>query len=135
MTCNRIAKPEMTKTQIAECEKCKHASGKKIWCCLFGIPIGEPKNIITRPKRIITPDQIRNRPPRPKLTLAKMALDFSKAMLRWAAKGLATVPKAEYIKRRQICQDCQDGWRCRYCGCMIWAKIALTTETCPEGQW
>ena len=131
MTCDK--KPEFTKAQIAECQSCKHASGKKIWCCKFGCWIGEPPE----KKRIITPDKIITQPPkpRPKPTIADMSNHFSRAMVKWAKKGFKTVSKDEYIKRRSICSDCSGGWRCPHCGCMIWAKAALATEKCPENKW
>ena len=115
----------MTKEQIGECLNCKHASGRKIWCCLFGIDIDEPKSRIIQPsKRIVKPP-----------TIPQMAASFSKAMLRWAKSGLKTVSKIEYIKRRSICSDCAGGWRCPHCGCAIKAKVALATEKCPEKLW
>jgi len=131
MNCDKIKKPEFTKAQIAECQGCKHASGKKIWCCLFGIPIGKPLAIIQMPqKKKPLPQK-----PRPKPTLTDMAGHFTKAMVKWAGKGFKTVSKDEYIKRRKICTDCAGGWRCPHCGCQIWAKAALITETCPDKKW
>lgn len=117
----------MTKDQIAECEKCKHASARKVWCCLFGIPIKEQGVIIQPRKRIIKPI--------PKPTIAQMVEHFGKAMLKWTKSGFKTVDKETYIKRRQICSDCQPTGRCPHCGCQLWAKVALATETCPEKKW
>jgi hypothetical protein len=127
MTCNQLTKPEMTLEQIAECEKCKHASAKKIWCCLFGIPIKEKSLIIQSSKRVIQPI--------PKPTIPQMMEHFGKAMLKWSKSGFKTVDKETYIKRRQICSDCQPTGRCPHCGCNLFAKVALATETCPERKW
>jgi len=127
MTCNRITKPEMTKEQAAECQSCKHASGKKIWCCLFGVDIDKTKRIITPSKRIAT----KQKPP----TILQMAEHFTSAMIRWAKSGLKCVSKIEYIRRRSICSDCAGGWRCPHCGCVIKSKTALATEKCPENKW
>jgi len=124
MPCNRKTKPEFTKEQLAECEHCKHISGKKIWCCLLGVYVKEPSKIITRPKKIITPP-----------TIPQMATHFAKAMIKWAKKGFKTVSKEEYFKRRLACSQCQPTGRCPHCGCNLWAKAALVTETCKEDKW
>lgn len=125
MPCNRKIKPVMTPEQIAECMHCKHISGKKIWCCLFGFYVKPPQNrIITPRKRIIQPP-----------TIPQMATHFSKAMVRWAKKGFKTVSKEVYMQRRLACAACQPKGRCPHCGCSLWAKAALITEQCPEDKW
>lgn len=131
MSCNKITKPEMV--NIEQCRKCKHASAKKIWCCRFGFYFDKP--LIKSPsKKLITPPT-KIQKPRPKPTVPQMAASFTKAMVRWGKSGLKCVDKAEYIRRRTICSDCVDGWRCPHCGCMLWAKAALGTEHCPEKKW
>ena len=117
---------EMTKAQVAECQKCKHISGKKIWCCKFGFYVKEPEKslIVTPRKRIIKPP-----------TVVDMATHFSKAMVKWAKTGFKTVTKEVYIKRRLACSQCQPTGRCPHCGCNLWAKAALATEGCIEGKW
>jgi hypothetical protein len=67
-----------------------------------------------------------------KPTLHQMAEHFAKAMSRWAKKGCKIVSKEEYQRRRLICNECAGGWRCPKCGCMLWAKAALLTETCDK---
>lgn len=124
MFCNKKTKPEFTSEQIRKCEDCKHISGKKIWCCLFGCYIKKPSRIITPSKRIIKPP-----------TITQMAQHFSKAMIKWAKKGFKTVSREEYFKRRLACAQCQPTGRCPHCGCSLWAKAALVTEECPEGKW
>lgn len=67
-----------------------------------------------------------------KPTVEQMAKSFVKAMSKWAGSGFATVSEDEYKRRRSICNDCHGGWRCPKCGCMLWAKAALKTETCEK---
>jgi hypothetical protein len=132
-----LKKPTVTAEQIKICETCKFASGKKIWCCKWGFYFKEPEKIhragqVVRPaKSLILPGQ---HPPL-KPTILQMAADFGRAMIRWGKSGLACVTKDEYIRRRSICSECTDGWRCPHCGCMLWAKVALTTEKCPQNKW
>jgi hypothetical protein len=134
-----ISRPEITSEQIKICQQCKFASAKKIWCCKFGFYFKEPSKIIQPDEKLILPKDVYvpDKPldTRKKPTLLQMASDFVKAMIRWGKSGLACVSKDEYIKRRSICNNCTDGWRCPHCGCMLWAKVALVTEKCPEGKW
>lgn len=65
-------------------------------------------------------------------TLPQMAAHFAKAMRKWSKEGFATVTKDEYTRRRQICNACSGGWRCPRCGCMLWAKAALKSESCEK---
>jgi hypothetical protein len=122
MFCNSLLKPETI--DIEQCRKCKNASAKKIWCCKFGFYFDKPL-IKTPSKKLI----------KPKPTMLQMAEHFTKAMIKWGKSGLKCVDKETYIKRRSICSECVDGWRCPHCGCMLWAKVALTTEKCPENKW
>jgi len=135
--CNK--RPEITSEQIKICQQCKFASAKKIWCCKFGFYFKEPSKIIQLPEKLILPKDlyVSDKPldMRKKPTLLQMASDFAKAMLRWSGKGFSCVSKEEYVRRRTICSECTDGWRCPHCGCMLWAKGALATERCPEGKW
>lgn len=136
MSCINI--PKITSEQIKICEQCKHASGKKLWCCKLGFYFKQPEHKIIHPDRKLTllrQTQKAIQTPRAKPTLIQMAADFAKAMIRWSGKGFACVSKDEYIKRRSICSECTGGWRCPHCGCMLWAKIALATEKCPAGKW
>lgn len=124
MSCDKKTIPKFTPEQIAECKKCKHISGWKIWCCLLGV------DIIVRP-RIVTPSKKMIIPP----TIPQMAQHFAKAMVRWAKKGFKTVDKEVYFMRRLACTQCQPTGRCPHCGCNLWAKAALITENCPEKKW
>jgi len=135
MTCNKLVKPELTEQQIIECKQCEFASEKKIWCCKFGFYFVQPeKRIITPSRKLILPNN-KIQKPCPKPTLAQMAVHFAKAMVKWTGSGFACVGKETYIKRRSICSDCTKCRTCPHCGCMLWAKVALVTEKCPEERW
>ena len=45
--------------------------------------------------------------------------------------------KSERAWRRVGCDGCtySDGFQCEKCTCIIEAKIALNTESCPMGYW
>jgi hypothetical protein len=135
MSCNKILKPELTEQQIAKCKECKFASEKKRWCSKFGFYFVQPEKKIIQPnKKLILPDQ-KIQKPCPKPTLAQMAVHFTSAMIRWGKSGLKCVDRETYIKRRMICSDCTKCRTCPHCGCMLWAKVALATEKCPESKW
>ena len=141
MSCNKLTKPETV--DLDQCRKCKHASEKKIWCCLFGFYFDKPlisapsKKLIKPPTKVQKPsplilsNQARGQK-RPKPTMFQMAESFAKAMFKWGKSGLKCVDKTEYIRRRTICSECIDGWRCPKCGCALWAKVALVTEECEK---
>lgn len=42
-------------------------------------------------------------------------------------------------KRLEICSTCEnldeDAGQCRICGCITFAKTALSVERCPVGKW
>ena len=70
-----------------------------------------------------------------------MALKFIKSMflLKWARlTGRATLASSkEQQVRLDECLKCpqfEDG-NCRRCGCLVYAKIMLTTEQCPDKRW
>lgn len=125
----------LDESQITKCQICKHASGKKMWCCKWGFYFKQPEKKVyeTAVSKIIVPAEKPQSKAKP--TLSQMAGDFIKAMFRWGKSGLACVSKDEYVRRRSICSECTDGWRCPHCGCMLWAKVALATEKCPEEKW
>lgn len=83
------------------------------------IEIEKPKEIIKE----VTP------------TLPQMAEHFAKSMAKWAGSGFALVSKDEYLRRRNICNVCNGGWRCPVCGCSLWAKAHLETQHCDKGLW
>ena len=70
--------------------------------------------------------------PKKKPTLRQMGIHFGRAMDKWRRSKFKLVSKEEYIQRRLICTECNGGWRCPRCGCQIWAKAALFTESCEK---
>jgi hypothetical protein len=91
------------------------------WCderCKYG------KNLMVAKKQ---------KPVKP--TTTQMVIHFAKAMTKWISAGVPICSKEDYLKRRQICSDCNDGFTCPICGCQLWAKAALETEKCPNGLW
>ncbi len=70
-----------------------------------------------------------------------MIMTFIKAMLllRWAKFfGYGIIASLEeQIDRLDECVDCpqfKEG-QCLRCGCLVQAKIMLTTEQCPDKRW
>ncbi len=124
MICNRIIQPvEFTKEQITECEKCKHLSGKKVWCCLFGLWIKEPE----RNRKVKYP------------SLIKQAGSFSKAAVKQARAGNPKRSDIEQARIMLICKSCEwfvpDRFRCIKCGCRMKNKIPWETTHCIIGKW
>lgn len=140
MLCDRKNIPEFTKKQIAECQKCKFASGKKIWCCLFGVWIGEQKRIMVPSKKILQPKY-------PGIFI--MIKNFGKSAFNHARGGFKKRSKEEQEKIRQICEtsgpggkkcnfyipDSLLGPRCTKCGCCMNLKKRWATSHCPIGLW
>lgn len=81
--------------------------------------------------------------PPPKPTMAQMLTGFTKAATTWAASGFKVLDHAGFVKRREICHEC-DFWRgdgalfglgqCGKCGCSG-LKLFLPSEKCPIGKW
>ena len=120
MLCNRTTKPKFTKMQIAECYKCKHASGKKIWCCLLGVQIIEQGKVLTPSK-------------------TKMAGSFAKAVGKHIASGMKNRSEAEIKKVMDICFACEyfvkEKQRCLKCGCKMNIKSRWATSHCAIEKW
>jgi len=126
MPCNQKTKPVFTPEQIEECKKCKHASKRKVWCCLFGVYIRG--NIVT--PKIKYPSKLR------------MGAGFSKALYRHVRSGLKQRSKEEQEKCKAICKKCihfvpvtKVGPRCRLCGCCMDLKTRWETAHCEIGKW
>lgn len=129
-TCNDITPPEFIKKQIAECQKCKHASAKKVWCCKFGVPIIEKGKILTPDRKIRYPK------------LQTMAGSFVKDTGKYIASGFKTRTKEEQQKCIDICKKCEFfvpetkvGPRCTKCGCCMSLKKRWSTSHCKLGKW
>lgn len=128
MLCDKKTKPVFTEKQITECHQCMHASKKKIWCCLFGVPI--KSKIITPNKKIQYPSKL------------KMARSFTKGVGKHVLSGLKnrTAEEQKYIMT--ICKKCPEfvvktnlGPRCKKCGCCMTLKKRWATSRCPLGKW
>ncbi len=136
MRCNQVKIPEFTEQQIAECQKCKHASGKKTWCCLFGVWITEkqiitPKKPILLPSRkIITPESVKLPP-----TIEQMKDDYDLAKSGMERNGRQVISWELYLKHRQICIQCNGGYKCPHYCCGIQAQLATSDWRCKEERY
>ncbi len=72
-----------------------------------------------------------------KLSLAKKAMNFTKAAARHVANGLKNVPTKVYNSRMELCNDCEklSNGECSECGCIVKLKAAWGSEKCPIGKW
>lgn len=77
-------------------------------------------------------------------TLFQQARNLTWALLRWGRSGFRTRSEADIEKILEICKGCQFynavKQRCSKCGCNcnnnnLVNKIALASESCPEGKW
>jgi hypothetical protein len=118
--CNGFTIPEFTKEQITECKKCKHISGKKIWCCKFGLHIDSPR-IVTQDKRIIKPPNFEN--------------DYKNAISGHKGSNFELISLAEYIQRRQKGFICPDKKKCPMRGCSRWRILVEKIRKCPKNEW
>lgn len=130
MICNQITKPEFTKSQIAECGKCKYASAKVKWCGLFGVRIGE--GIILPSKKIKVPRPCNDE---------NFANDFKKAKGMYAKspsfgkQNHSAISIELYLERRRTCYACFDKSTCPMRGCSRWQKLVLLETKCPLNKW
>lgn len=129
MYCSKIEPPEFTKEQIAKCQECKHASGKKIWCCYHGVRIIERGRVFTPAKKI--------RPPRSKLPLTteQLLIDYERVKSATAKKGVQVINWSQYLNHRRICIKCNGGYKCPHYCCGIQAQVALVTWQCKKGKF
>jgi hypothetical protein len=83
-------------------------------------------------------------------SLLKKAVNFSRAVVRHAISGGATVNDANYEARLAVCAACEEycdksveGWRCLHpdCGCRLHegesmpGKARWATQDCPVKKW
>ncbi len=124
--CNKITPPEFTAEQVANCQKCRHISGKKIWCCHFGLTVVEGGKIIQPfPK-----DNIEFNRDRPKRNYA-VAVDMAKD------SGKEIIDEDVFVNRRQICSVCPpiEKQGCPCIGCKQWPKLVFKEVKCPKEKW
>ncbi len=137
MLCNKITIPEFTKEQIAECQGCRHASGKKIFCsnpsfAHFGdVWIREGGKIITLNKKILKPF------PENQKEYNKKRFQRNYPVAVELCKGQEIVDEATFVNRRKVCATCPpvDKSGCSCMGCKQWHKLALKELNCPKGKW
>lgn len=132
MFCNKITIPEFTPKQIAECKQCRHISGKKIWCCLFGAYVDRPR-IITPSRKIIRPFPKSNKG----FDKDRFKRNYAVAVEMAKGSGKVIVDEGTFIKRRQGCVICppEDKSGCDCAGCKQWHKLILKELKCPKGKW
>ena len=131
MICNKHTSPEMTAEQLAECCKCKHASGKKVWCCLFGIALIEEGRIFVPDRKVRYPSWL------------KMGASVAKESAKYIAAGRPKRSSQEQGRCKAICERPCDyyvaesklGPRCSKCGCCINLKTRWATANCPLKKW
>ena len=120
--CSQIVVPEFTKEQVSKCEKCRFASRRKIWCCFFGVPIGETSSIKLPRKSIIRKGMaLPMKPPRRK----------------------SERPVIEQESLKKICGACEHkkihpklGLRCgKSCSCCFSLESRWKIGSCPVGKW
>ena len=123
MLCDKTKQPEFTKEQIAECEKCKHLSGKKIWCGKFRVFIHEPE----RGKKKKYP------------SIITQAGSFSKAVVQQTVAGNPRRTEQEIAFCKSQCEPCGEfnkkSRRCFLCGCGMDRKWPWKTQHCKIGKW
>ena len=130
MDCNRITTPDFTRKQISECQKCKHASGRKIWCCLFGVHIIENGKIIQPARKVKYPSKL------------KMAKSLVKETTKYVKAGMPNRSNAEQLRCKAICELCDEyvlktkvGPRCQKCGCCMNLATLWKTKNCLLKKW
>lgn len=76
-----------------------------------------------------------DKPKRP--SMARMAVNFSKAMAAHLANGLKAATEEQVNARVDVCTTCEQrtGEHCSVCGCPIEAKASLESSECPLGRW
>lgn len=71
--------------------------------------------------------------------LKPMVGNLARSAVSFVASGCATVDRAEFDRRRAVCQSCdqfdaaQD--RCKKCGCSLAVKPWGRAMECPLGRW
>lgn len=136
MNCDQISKPEFTADQIAECQKCRHVSGKQVWCCLFGCWIDgrEEKRIIQPSRKVIDPTKVRKGGCCGK---AKGLLQTGRNIITGWGNLLLGREKELADKRTPICNQCdkRKGWFCSLCKCPIIAMVRAPDKHCRMGKF
>lgn len=76
----------------------------------------------------------------------EMVTGYARAVAEWVMAGGPTRDDAEIARILAICEQCPtgryDGRSCKVCGCNVNSssvalvnKLAMATQSCPEGHW
>jgi peroxiredoxin len=70
-------------------------------------------------------------------SLARQAWSFAQAMADFVADGCKTLSEAEYRRRIEVCDGCDQrrGNRCLVCGCYLRLKARGRAFRCPLDKW
>lgn len=130
MLCDKKTIPEFTQEQITECKQCRHISGRKIWCCLFGVYVDRPRIAIPS-RKIIRPF------PANETEYNRGRFQRNYAVAVELCKGQEIVNEATFIKRRYGCATCPPEYKigCDCVGCKQWHKLILKKIECPKSRW
>ena len=83
---------------------------------------------------------------RPKPSIVRQAVNYTKAIVQHIATGSQTRTDEEVNSLLEICEQCEhynkDGKYCRICGCRCNAnksaftnKLRMKSQSCPKGKW
>jgi hypothetical protein len=63
--------------------------------------------------------------------------EFTTSMITWAKNGLGVVNSTVHNQRYSVCLQCDKlkNHRCAECGCVVYVKSKLDTESCPLNKW
>ncbi len=138
MLCNRIVQPVFTREQIIECRQCKHISGKKVWCCLFGTFI---ENYVSMHVPIILGARTKKRK-RGCKGCGKKVKQIAQGYTRLATDGIGLTKEQPFVQIRiKICKQCNESkwilrtlW-CMICKCFILAAARVKSKHCLLNKW
>lgn len=72
-------------------------------------------------------------------SIARLAVNFSKAIVKHAVEGFPQADQATADARLAICLECPsfdaEKIRCLSCGCNLNVKIYWSEQVCPLGKW
>lgn len=71
------------------------------------------------------------------MTTIEKAKNLAKDISAWVAAGAPMANSDASGKRLQICEACEhyENRMCKQCGCLMPAKVRLSTSKCPIGKW
>jgi len=125
-----------TRKQVCQSNKCGEWAGS----CKLGHKMTSDAAC---PKNLFSASVMASRGPtqaKPQeLTWAGVLAEFSRSMVRWIASGVSLVSPSEHALRYATCQKNQcgmlKGFACQRCGCIVYIKSKMQSESCPLGLW